>query len=233
MNILKHSRLGLIALLLACGTPLAMAETHFTAAEYAATWGSWDTGSFALFDGAYDFSPDASGNADVSSGAAMYWELVYDGAGLLTYSWGESSSDLDDSIQFDIGTVSFDYLSVATVTKGNGKPSAVVSNLILETDMGVLNGPDLSSNSPDASSYMFNFGEVQSFGAFTLSGETTFTWKGKGSNASALAVIVTGGMDSPVVPEPMSISMLLAGLAALTVRSVYARRPAKAAATPA
>lgn len=203
--------------------PMALADVSFTAIERPGIdQGAWD---FGVFDGAADTTPVASGNASVTSGTAMFWQLAYNGSGLMTYSWGSAANALTNSIQYNVGPDSLDYVTVATQTKPNSKPTATVSNLVFQTDRGILNGTNLQSGDGNTNQFTFAYNGPQTFNAFTLTGSTTFTWNGNGSNPDYLAVVITGGAASPVVAEPASYAIMLIGLATLAMRARRRVRP--------
>lgn len=181
----------------------------------------WDFGLYTVAD---DLKPEASGDADIVSGLALYWELSYDATGMLTYSWGSSADALDSSIDYDLGLVDINYLYVGAHTKPNSKPTAIVQDLVLQTDAGILKAETLESGWGNNNAHLFAFNNPMAFGSFTLSGSTTFTWNGKGSNSDDLAVLITGGNSSPVVDEPTSAAILLTGIAGLALRALRKRR---------
>ena len=209
--------IGLVAL---CLVPqAAFADISFVAVQQVND--DWD---FGLYTNTGDGKPEASGDANIVSGLEMYWELTYDGSGMLTYSWGTSADTLGAGIDYNLGPIDFDYLYVAALSKPNNKPTAAVQDLVLQTDAGILKAETLESGWGNNNSHQFAFNDLAIFGSFTLSGSTTFTWNGKGSNSNNLAVVITGGNSSPVVDEPMSAALLLIGVAALGLRSIRKKR---------
>jgi len=205
--------------LMAIAIPCALGATtvDFTAVELGGdlAGGNWN---FGLYDGGVDWKPDASGHESVASGVEMYWELAFDGAGALVYSWGAAPGTYTESIKIDLGPEDFNYLTVSTLEIGNTKQNASVDDMILQTDLGILKGTDIDS-SADPNSYTFMYDNVQTFGSFTLSGSTMFEWTPTKYDTSYMGVVITGGNVSAVVPEPQSALLVAAGLLMLVGRA--------------
>lgn len=214
----KYARYFLACVVLCFGIQVVSADISFLAVQQVDD--DWDFGLYAIAD---DLEPEVSGDASIISGLAMFWELSFDGTGMLTYSWGSSANALDSSIEYALGSEEIDYLYVAAYTKPNSKPTVAVQDLVLQTDAGILQAETIESGWGNNNSHIFAFNDLATFGTFSLSGSTTFTWNGKGSNSNDLAVIITGGNSSPVVDEPMSAAILLIGVAALGIRSLRKR----------
>lgn len=214
----RFARCFVILIFLWFIAPLAGADVSFLALQQVGD--DWD---FGLYTEADDLKPGASGDANIVSGLALFWELSYDGSSMLTYSWGSSADSLDSSIDYYLGPIDFDYLYVGAHTKLNSKPTAIVQDLVLQTDAGILEAETLESGWGNNNSHLFTYNNPITFGSFTLSGFTTFTWNGKGSNSDDLAVIISGGNSSPVVDEPMSAAILLIGMAGLALRTMRRR----------
>ncbi|MCC6794103.1 MAG: hypothetical protein IT366_03215 [Candidatus Hydrogenedentes bacterium] len=206
--------------LMVLSIPVAYGATtvDFTAVELGGdlAGGSWN---FGLYDGGVDWKPDASGQEPVTSGVEMYWQLAFDGAGALIYSWGAAPGTYSESISINLGPEDFNYLTVSALEIGNNKQNASIDDLVLKTDLGVLNGSDIDS-SANSNAYTFMYDNVQSFGSFTLSGSTMFDWTPTKYDTSYMGVVITGGNMSAVVPEPQSALLVAAGLILLAARAV-------------
>lgn len=216
----------IVIAVLVCMAPSAAraATVDFTAVEEAGHWRhDWN---WALFSGEFSGTPDASQSATPSSGIQNYWSLVYDGSNALTYSWGTAPGSYTNSIAIALGPEDFDYLTISTNQYGNRRQTVSVENLVLKTDLGILKGDSLFGDASGDNSYTFSYADPAVFGAFTLTGTTTFTWQNN-YNANHLAVLISGGNSSPVVPEPMSASILFMGLAMFIAKAARGRSHAR------
>jgi len=197
-------------------------DADFTAIQYSGSEDfSWNFGLYSE-DGANAL---VTGDGNPSNGIAMFWELNYDGLGTLTYSWGLDPEKLTNSITNDLFSQEFAYLTVETVAL-DPKPNreTFVSDLVLDTDLGILNGNDLYSLSDSDDSFTFTYDNLQTFSAFTLSGATTFEWPGTHKNGYDMAVVIQAGRSEPVVPEPATLGILLFGIAAMALRAIIQKR---------